>query len=293
MREFRVKRGAQAVLANCSISSTRYSSAGYGPMHAEQKRLGAPPTRRRRSTRSATGRRRSKLAVRHGVSSVELPLGYTAWPASLPMRPGRWIGRPTTTPATGPPPVRGAGDRHRQGRGRLPAPHRHQEFLAFLKQVAAAYPRVPLHVVCDNYATHKHAKVEHWLDRHPRIQLHFTPTGCSWLNLVECFFSIITRQAIRRGSFTSVEDLTAAIETYVDGWNERATPFTWTKPADELLAQIQTGRLKQRSYSPLGLPVNADSRHCDLLEQVRRSYGGVWITCKGSLKLGIAKCIAE
>lgn len=122
--------------------------------------------------------------------------------------------------------------------------HRHQEFLAFLKQVAKAYPRVQLHVVADNYATHKHPKVNAWLAKNPRIQLHFTPTSCSWLNLVECFFSIITRQAIRRGTFTSVADLTTAIENYIDGWNDRATPFTWTKPADELLAKIETAKTK-------------------------------------------------
>src|SRR5215207_2678305 len=81
--------------------------------------------------------------------------------------------------------------------------HRHQEFLAFLRQLAKAYPRVPLHVVADNYATHKHPAVTAWLAKHPRFHIHFTPTSCSWLNL-ECFFSIITRQAIRRGTFTSV-----------------------------------------------------------------------------------------
>jgi transposase len=122
--------------------------------------------------------------------------------------------------------------------------HRHTEFLAFLKQVAQACPRVPLHVVCDNYATHKHAKVNAWLARNPRIHLHFTPTSCSWLNLVECFFSIITRQAIRRGIFTSVADLTTAIETYIDDWNEHPKPFTWTKTADELLAKIGTSKTK-------------------------------------------------
>ena len=122
--------------------------------------------------------------------------------------------------------------------------HRHQEFLRFLKQVAKAYPRVQLHVVCDNYATHKHPIVRAWLAKHPRVHLHFTPTSCSWLNLVECFFSIITRQAIRRGTFTSVADLTAAIETYIDGWNENAEPFTWTKPADELIDKINHTKTK-------------------------------------------------
>jgi transposase len=88
--------------------------------------------------------------------------------------------------------------------------HRHQEFLRFLKKAAAAYPGQELHVVCDNYAAHKHAGVRAWLAKNPRITLHFTPASCSWLNLVECFFSIITRQATRRGSYRSVKDLTAA-----------------------------------------------------------------------------------
>jgi len=113
--------------------------------------------------------------------------------------------------------------------------HRHQEFLAFLKQVARAYPRVALHVVCDNYATHNHPAVRAWLARNPRVRLHFTPTSASWLNLVEAFFSIITRQAIHRGTFTSVPDLVAAIETFIDGWNQRCAPFVWTKTADEIL----------------------------------------------------------
>jgi transposase len=77
--------------------------------------------------------------------------------------------------------------------------HTHAEFLAFLKRVAKAYPRVPLHVVADNYATHKHPAVQAWLAKHPRVRMHFTPTSGSWLNLVEVFFGIINRQAIRRG----------------------------------------------------------------------------------------------
>ena len=115
--------------------------------------------------------------------------------------------------------------------------HTHAEFLAFLKQVAKAYPRVPLHVVADNYATHKHPAVAAWLAKHPRLTMHFTPTSGSWLNLVEVFFGIITRQAIRRGTFTSVKDLIAAIETFIDGWNDRCQPFVWTKTADEILTK--------------------------------------------------------
>ena len=112
--------------------------------------------------------------------------------------------------------------------------HRHEEFLAFLRQVARAYPRRKLHIVLDNYGTHTHPDVRAWLARHPRVALHFTPTSGSWLNMVEIFFSIITRQAIRRGSFTSVKDLIAAIENFIDGWNDRCHPFTWTKTTDEL-----------------------------------------------------------
>jgi transposase len=84
--------------------------------------------------------------------------------------------------------------------------HAHAEFLAYLKQVAKAYPRVPLQVVADNYATHKHPAVQAWLAKHPRVRMHFTPTSGSWLNRVEVFFGIMTRQAIRRGTFTSVKE---------------------------------------------------------------------------------------
>jgi len=115
--------------------------------------------------------------------------------------------------------------------------HRHQEFLRFLKQVAKAYPRVKLHVVCDNYATHKHPAVRAWLARNPRITLHFTPTSGSWLNMVEIFFGIITRQAIRRGTFDSVGDLIEAITGFINSWNERCQPFAWTKDADTIIAK--------------------------------------------------------
>lgn len=91
--------------------------------------------------------------------------------------------------------------------------HGKAEFLDFLKRVAKAYPRRRLHIVLDNYHTHKHDDINRWLAKHPRVTLHFTPTSGSWLNLVEVFFSIITLQAIRRGSFDSVKDLIAAIRT--------------------------------------------------------------------------------
>ena len=120
--------------------------------------------------------------------------------------------------------------------------HTNVEFLDFLKLVAKAYPRRKLHVVCDNYATHKHPNVTAWLARNPRVTLHFTPTSGSWLNMVEIFFGIITRQAIRRGTFTSVKELRTAIETFISGWNERCQPFAWTKTADELLPHCHPGK---------------------------------------------------
>ncbi|MCW2716754.1 MAG: transposase, partial [Pseudonocardia sp.] len=120
--------------------------------------------------------------------------------------------------------------------------HRHQEFLIFLKQVAKAYPRRKLHLVVDNYATHKHPAVKAWLARNPRITLHFTPTSGSWLNMVEIFFGIITRQAIRRGSYGSVKDLIGAIGRFIDGWNDRCRPFVWTRTADDLLGHCRPGQ---------------------------------------------------
>jgi hypothetical protein len=120
--------------------------------------------------------------------------------------------------------------------------HRHEEFLAFLKKVACAYPRRELRVVVGNYATHKHLDVEAWLAKHRRVTLHLTPTSGSWLNFVEVFFSIITRQAIRRGTFVSVKDLVGAIRQFIDGWNDRCHPFTWTKAPDEVLSHARPRR---------------------------------------------------
>src|SRR5262249_37587597 len=117
--------------------------------------------------------------------------------------------------------------------------HRHQEFLGFLTNVAAAWPGRELHVGCDNYATHKHPAITDSLSANPRAHLPFPPAGCSWLNMVEVFFPIIARQAIRRGPFRAVKDLTAKIGAFIDGWNQRCQPFVWTKSADELLTKIR------------------------------------------------------
>ena len=115
--------------------------------------------------------------------------------------------------------------------------HRHQEFLRFLKQVARAYPHRELHLVMDNYAAHKRVEIRDWLAANPRVQVHFTPTSASWMNLVEVWFGIIERQAIHRGSFASVTDLNRRIRAFIDGWNDRCHPFIWTKTAEQILAK--------------------------------------------------------
>jgi hypothetical protein len=115
--------------------------------------------------------------------------------------------------------------------------HGKAEFLDFLNLVAKTYPRRRLHVVLDNYHTHKHDDINRWLAKNPRITLHFTPTSGSWLNLVEVFFGIITRQAIRRGSFDSVCQLNTAIRAFIAAYNDRCKPFVWTKTPDEILAR--------------------------------------------------------
>ena len=117
--------------------------------------------------------------------------------------------------------------------------HRNGEFLAFLKQVARAYPDRELHLVMDNDAAHKRVEVRAWLAANPRIKVHFTPTAGSWLNLVEVWFGIIERQAIRRGTFRSVKDLNAKIRDFINGWNIRRHPFIWTKTPDEILTKIE------------------------------------------------------
>lgn len=118
--------------------------------------------------------------------------------------------------------------------------HRHQEFLAFLREVDKNIPKdLTVHVIADNYATHKHAAVKAWLAKHPRYQFHFTPTYSSWLNQVERWFGLVTEKAIRRGSFTSVKDLTEKIDAFVKTYNKTAAPFKWTATAESILAKVE------------------------------------------------------
>lgn len=120
--------------------------------------------------------------------------------------------------------------------------HRHQEFLHFLDRIEEAYPddgQTQIHIVMDNYATHKVDKVRRWLLRHPRYQVHFTPTGSSWLNQIERFFAKITEEAIRRGSFRSVPQLIDAIYAYVKEHNKDPKPFVWTATADRIFKKLE------------------------------------------------------
>jgi transposase len=120
--------------------------------------------------------------------------------------------------------------------------HRHQEFLRFLRRIDAEVPKhLDVHLVLDNYATHKHPSVRRWFASHPRFVLHFTPTSASWLNQVERFFAEITRRRIRRGTFTSVAALERAINDYIANHNERSAPFVWTATADTIFGKIING----------------------------------------------------
>jgi transposase len=117
--------------------------------------------------------------------------------------------------------------------------HTNEEWLSFLKKLDRETPRgLDLHVICDNYATHKHPAVKTWLTKHPRVHVHFTPTSASWLNMVERFFRDLTVNAIRRGVFTSVHDLIDAIDVYLIDHNQEPKPFIWTATANDILAKV-------------------------------------------------------
>jgi transposase len=122
--------------------------------------------------------------------------------------------------------------------------HRHVEFLKFLRTIDRQVPkRLQVHLILDNYATHKHPNVKAWLAKHPRFQLHFTPTSGSRLNQVEIFFGQITDKAIRRGAFESVPDLIEAIQTYLTAHNENPQPFSWTATSEKILEKVRRGRV--------------------------------------------------
>ena len=129
--------------------------------------------------------------------------------------------------------------------------HRHQEFLGFLRRLDKEFPgKVPLHLVLDNYGTHKHANVRAWLKRHPRFVCHFVPTSSSWLNLVERWFGELTSKRIRRGSFGSVADLKQAIDEFLAVWNETPRPFLWTATVDSIVEKLSRCRQTLEQIQP-------------------------------------------
>ena len=142
--------------------------------------------------------------------------------------------------------------------------HRHREFLRFLKLIDAQTPAdLDLHLIVDNYATHKTEAVKGWLKRHKRFHLHFTPTSASWLNMVERFFAEITRDRIRRGVFTSVAELEAAIMEYLENHNADPKPFVWTKSADEILKKVARAGKSTLLHLLAGLD-EPDGGHVDI-----------------------------
>lgn len=129
--------------------------------------------------------------------------------------------------------------------------HRHQEFLKFLRTLDTEFPGpVPLHLVMDNYGTHKHEKVRNWLKRHPRFALHFVPTSSSWLNLVERWFGHLDGKAIRRGVFRSVEDLEASIDAFLAAWNKDPKPFVWTATVESITEKLSRCRQTLEKIQP-------------------------------------------
>jgi transposase len=127
--------------------------------------------------------------------------------------------------------------------GKCKKRHRHQEFLSFLKLVEKQTDKnLDLHLIVDNYATHKHEKVRNWLKRNPRVKLHFIPTSSSWLNLVERFFGLLTEKQLRQGVYTSVRKLENAIMAFIDAHNADKKPFVWTKSVDDILEKVNRAR---------------------------------------------------
>jgi transposase len=129
--------------------------------------------------------------------------------------------------------------------------HRHQEWLKFLRRLDGEFPpQLKLHLVMDNYGTHKEPHVQAWLKRHPRFVCHFVPTSSSWLNLVERWFRELTDKALRRGSFVSVPDLKQAIDAFLRAWNQNPKPFIWTASVGEIIEKIQRARNKMEQIKP-------------------------------------------
>src|SRR5437667_10011040 len=129
--------------------------------------------------------------------------------------------------------------------------HRHQEFLRFLKRLDKEFPgKTPLHLVMDNYGTHKHPNVKAWMKKHPRFVPHFVPTSSSWLNLVERWFGELTAKRVRRGSFSSVQELQNAIAEFLTHWNEKPKPFIWTATVESIKTKLARCRQTLEQIQP-------------------------------------------
>jgi len=129
--------------------------------------------------------------------------------------------------------------------------HRHQEFLKFLRLLDREFPgKIPLHLIMDNYGTHKHEKVRQWLKRHPRFVPHFVPTSSSWLNLVERWFGHLDNKAIRRGVFLSVADLQSSIDAFLRAWNQNPQPFVWTATVESIQKKLTRCRQTLEHIQP-------------------------------------------
>ena len=243
--------------------------------------LNSPPTRswKRRSATSPAGtwrRRRTRW--------------WSAWMTNRRSRP--WTGARPVPPMRPGIPGRHTHDYVRHGTTALFAAlevatgtvtdachprHRHGEFLRFQNKAAAAYPGCELRVVCDNYATRKHADVREWLARpdNQRITSHFVPASCSWLNLVECFFSVITRQAIRRGTFTSVSELISATGAFIDHWNQHPGRSPGPRTPTRSSPASSARRLKQTHLRATSCLAAAASRPgCERTASCSNSNGG-------------------
>jgi transposase len=147
--------------------------------------------------------------------------------------------------------------------GQCMARHRHQEFIRFLNKINRETPAArELHLIVDNYATHKHPKVRAWLERHPRFHFHFTPTSASWLNAVEGFFAKLTRQRLKRGVFRGIVDLQAAINRYLAETNDNPKPFIWTADPDAIIEKVRRGKV--------GLAALLDARAAPISRASRR-----------------------
>ena len=172
--------------------------------------------------------------------------------------------------------------------------HRHQEFIRFLNTIEVEVLGAKLvHVILDNYATHKHLKVRAWLKRHPRFVFHFTPTSSSWLNAVEGYFAKLTRRRLKRGVFRSVVDLQAAINRFLAETNHEPKPFIWTADPDKIIAAIDRGRQALDSTHELRALLVKRALAARIGDEHETARSSLWYqSARSTLDLGTASSLA-